>query len=174
MGIGARMWLITRADKHRSSWQSAATDASAEIARMREACLSDIQIHSDRQPERLRVDDHMSGPPAIWYPATTAWIIVDVGTRDWCNLAYQFGHELGHVVANSWARDAKPGGPCQWLEEALVEAFSFRGLGRLAIPGERGRLFRMTTPMQTPFSNTATARCNPIGSWPRSSGPLPG
>ena len=60
-----------------------------------------------------------------------AWIIVDVGTRDWCNLAYQFGHELGHVVANSWARDAKPGGPCQWLEEALVEAFSFRGLGRL-------------------------------------------
>jgi hypothetical protein len=30
------------------------------------------------------------------------------------------------------ARDAKPGGPYQWLEEALVEAFSFRGLGRLA------------------------------------------
>jgi hypothetical protein len=52
-------------------------------------------------------------------------------SRD-CNLAYQFVHELGHVVANSWARDAKPGGPCQWLEEALVEAFSFRGLGRLA------------------------------------------
>jgi hypothetical protein len=115
--------------------ESSSTDAIAVIARMREACLSDIQLHSDRQPERLRVDDHTSGPPAIWLhsdPATTAWIIVDVGTREWCNLAYQFGHELGHVVANSWERDAKPGGPCQWLEEALVEAFSFRGLARLA------------------------------------------
>jgi hypothetical protein len=131
--------LVTTADiplELAGNWrQSAATGASAVIARMREACLSDIQPHSDRQPERLRVDDHRSGPPAIWLhsdPATTAWIIVDVGTRDWCNLAYQFGHELGHVVANSWARDAKPGGPCQGLEETLVEAFSFRGLGRLA------------------------------------------
>ena len=84
--------------------ESSSTDATAVIARMREACLSDIQLHSDRQPERLRVDDHTSGPPAIWLhsdPATTAWIIVDVGTREWCNLAYQFGHELGHVVANN-------------------------------------------------------------------------
>jgi hypothetical protein len=131
--------LVTTADiplELAGNWrESTATDASAVIARMREACLSDLQLHSDRQPERLRVDDHTSGSPAIWLhsdPATTAWIIVDVGTRDWCNLAYQFGHELGHVVANSWARDAKPGGSCQWLEEALVEAFSFRGLGRLA------------------------------------------
>jgi hypothetical protein len=62
----------------------------------------------------------------------TGWIIVDVRTRDWCNLAYQFGHELGHVFANSWERDATPRTPCQWIEEALVEAFSLRGLGLLA------------------------------------------
>ncbi len=61
-----------------------------------------------------------------------AWIIVDIGERDWSKLAYQFGHELGHVLANSWQPHAKPGPPCQWLEEALVEAFSIRGLGRLA------------------------------------------
>ncbi|WP_426442424.1 hypothetical protein [Bradyrhizobium genosp. P] len=30
------------------------------------------------------------------------------------------------------AADAKLGGPCQWLEEALVEALSLRGLGLLA------------------------------------------
>lgn len=61
-----------------------------------------------------------------------AWIIVDIGERDWSKLAYQFGHELGHVLANSWQADAKPEAPCQWLEEAMVEAFSLRGLQRLA------------------------------------------
>jgi hypothetical protein len=31
---------------------------------------------------------------ALWIHRETAWIIVDIGARDWCNLAYQFGHEL--------------------------------------------------------------------------------
>jgi hypothetical protein len=35
-------------------------------------------------------------------------------------------------MANSWQPDAKPAPPCQWLEEAMVEAFSLRGLGSLA------------------------------------------
>jgi hypothetical protein len=35
-------------------------------------------------------------------------------------------------MANSWQPHAKPKLPCQWLEEAMVEAFSVRGLGRLA------------------------------------------
>jgi hypothetical protein len=59
-------------------------------------------------------------------------VIVDIGERAWSQLAYQFGHELGHVLANSWQSQAKPGGPCQWLEESLVEALSLFGLGRLA------------------------------------------
>ena len=61
-----------------------------------------------------------------------AWIIVDIGQQAWAQLAYQFGHELGHVMANSWQPHAKGASPCQWLEEAIVEAFSLRGLGRLA------------------------------------------
>ena len=36
------------------------------------------------------------------------------------------------MTANSWRANAKPGGPCQWLEEAMVEAFSLRGLALLA------------------------------------------
>lgn len=102
---------------------------------MRSVCLKDVPLLSDRQPEKLRVDNHGSGWPAIWlhdeFPQM-AWILVDIGPRDWCKLAYQFGHELGHVLCNSWRRDAKPRLPCQWLEEALVEAFSIRGLGLLA------------------------------------------
>jgi hypothetical protein len=109
--------------------------ADAVVERMRHSCLDGVRLVSDRQPTRLRVDEHASGPPAVWlHPdgSSMAWIIVDIGQRDWTKLAYQFGHELGHVMANSWRPHAKPKQPCQWIEEALVEAFSVRGLGRLA------------------------------------------
>lgn len=109
--------------------------ADQVVERMRHACLDGVRLVSDRQPTRLRVDEHTSGSPAVWlHPdgSSMAWIIVDIGERDWSKLAYQFGHELGHVMANSWQADAKPAPPCQWLEEAMVEAFSLRGLGRLA------------------------------------------
>lgn len=114
--------------------------AAVVIARMRDVCLTGVRLVSDQQPEKVRVDDHSSGPPAIWLhdrPAQTAWIIVDIGARAWCQLAYQFGHELGHVLCNSWGPEAKPAPPCQWLEEAMVEAFSIRGLALLADSWER-------------------------------------
>jgi hypothetical protein len=105
------------------------------VERMRRACLEGVRLVSDRQPTRLRVDEHSSGAPAVWlHPdgSTTAWVIVDIGQQAWSQLAYQFGHELGHVFANSWQPHDRPGGPTQWLEEALVESFSIRGLGKLA------------------------------------------
>ena len=119
------------------------------LQRMRAACLDGVPLLSDRQPARLQVDNHPDGPPHVWLhfdDEPTAWIVVDVGERDWSRLAYQFGHELGHVLANSWTRDAKPVPGSQWLEEALVEAFSLRGLEHLAaawtrdppFPGDAG------------------------------------
>ena len=109
--------------------------ADQVVERMRHSCLDGIRLVSDRQPTRLRVDEHASGSPAVWlHPdgSSMAWIIVDIGEQAWAQLAYQFGHELGHVMANSWQPHAKGASPCQWLEEAIVEAFSLRGLGRLA------------------------------------------
>lgn len=118
------------------SWKDLYPDAAQRVVeRMRESCLHDVRLLSDQQPRRIFLDDHATGNPAIWlHPdhADTAWIIVDIGARDWSKLSYQFGHELGHVLANSWRQDAKPAVPCQWLEEAMVEAFSLRGLARLA------------------------------------------
>ena len=116
-------------------WHTPSRFAGRVVSRMRDVCLAGITLRSDRQPDGIYVENRSSGPPAIWLhtaPAQTAWIITSVGERDWCRLAYQFGHELGHVLANSWQRDAAPQPPCQWLEEALVEAFSLRGLGLLA------------------------------------------
>jgi hypothetical protein len=144
--------LLTAPLQLGGSWGgSAVTDAAAVIERMRAACLAGVVLISDHQPARLRVDDRSGSYPAIWlhtdFP-TTAWITVIVGTRDWCNLAYQFGHELGHVLCNSWEPDAGPRNPCQWIEEALVEAFSLRGLGVLA--DDWGRV--------PPFPNDAAYR----------------
>jgi hypothetical protein len=117
-------------------WGKMAPGAAMTVLdRMRRSCLKDVRLVSDRQPTRIRVDEHDSGVPAVWlHPdgSTVAWIIVDIGERAWAQLAYQFGHELGHVTANSWLAHAKPKGPSQWLEEALVEAFSLRGLAQLA------------------------------------------
>jgi hypothetical protein len=118
--------------------------AAAVISRMREVCLAGVKLLSDQQPSGLRVENRISGSPAIWLhngASTIAWVVVNIGERDWSKLAYQFGHELGHVLANSWRPNSRPRNPCQWLEEALVEAFSLRGLGKLAESWERRPVF---------------------------------
>jgi hypothetical protein len=136
--------LLTAPIELAGNWGKMIPHSADEVVElMRSACLDGVRLVSDRQPARLRVDEHASGTPAIWLhsdPATTAWIIVDIGQQAWCQLAYQFGHELGHVVANSWQANATPGPPSQWLEEGVVEAFSLRGLGNL------GRRWKETPP----------------------------
>jgi hypothetical protein len=124
--------------------QSPRLAAAAVMSRMRAVSFSGVELQSDRQPALLRVQANRSGPPAIWlHPdgSRIAWVIVDIGGHDWSKLAYQFGHELGHVLANSWGPQARPAPPCQWLEEALVEAFSIRGLSLLADSWERNPPF---------------------------------
>jgi hypothetical protein len=117
-------------------WGASPSNAAAVvISRMRQACLSGLRLFSDQQPDRLRVEDEASGPPHIWLHKenpTTAWIVVDIGTRAWSQLAYQFGHELGHVMCNSWMWKVETPPPCRWVEECLAEAFAIRGLARLA------------------------------------------
>jgi hypothetical protein len=141
---GPPVTLLTAPVELAGQWGRMIPDSADKVVElMRHACLDGVRLVSDRQPTRLRVDEHTSGTPAIWLhsdPAAAAWIVVDIGERAWAQLAYQFGHELGHVLANSWRADAKPLAPCQWLEEAMVEAFSLRGLGQL------GRLWKQTPP----------------------------
>jgi hypothetical protein len=136
-----KMTLLSAPLELAGDWGSSApNDVLAVISRMREVCLSGIRLLSDRQPVKLRVDNHSSGLPHIWLhkeESDTAWIVVDIGALDWCKLAYQLGHELGHVLCNSWQWQAIPRLPSRWLEEALVEAFSIRGLGLLADSWER-------------------------------------
>jgi hypothetical protein len=140
------MTLLTAPIELAGDWGRMIPDAVQHVLeRMRRACLAGVRLVSDDQPDRLRVDEHASGPPYIWLHSdntSIGWIIVTTGERDWSRLAYQFGHELGHVTANSWRPDAKPAAPCQWLEEAMVEAFSLRGLGLLADDWSRNPPFQ--------------------------------
>src|SRR5713101_7253262 len=96
-------------------WKSSPADAVLRVlSRVREVSLEGLRLLSDRQPDKLYVDDHPNGLPAVWLHddhTNSAWIIVDIGPADWSKLAYQFGHELGHVLGNSWAAASKPGPP---------------------------------------------------------------
>jgi len=133
--------LLTAPIDVAGAWpDSLPSSALVVVSRMRDECLKDVRLVSDEQPSAIHIDDHSSGSPAVWLHTdhpSTASIIVDIGANDWCKLAYQFGHELGHVLCNSWMWSAKPRPPSQWLEESLVEAFSIRGLGRLATSWEQ-------------------------------------
>ena len=83
----------------------------AVLKHARQACLTGVALLSDRQPDRLHIDDHSSGPPSIWLHfdnSSIGWIIVDVGERDWSRLSYQFGHELGHVLCTAGTRPPSP------------------------------------------------------------------
>jgi hypothetical protein len=121
------------------AWQTDPPRAAARVAnRIRDVLLSGLRLLSDQQPLELRVTNRSNGPPAILLQSAdraTASILVNTGDpkrRDWCKLAYQLGHELGHILCNSWRSDARPRLPSQWIEEALVEAFSIEGLAMLA------------------------------------------
>jgi hypothetical protein len=127
------------------TWTGSPADAVIRVlSRMREVSLEGVRLLSDRQPDKLHVDDHANGLPALWLHddhTDTAWIVVDIGPADWSKLTYQFGHELGHVLCNSWDSHSQTRLPCQWLEESMVEAFSIRGLGLLAASWERNPPF---------------------------------
>lgn len=121
-------------------WGEYANDARAVIELVRQVCLEGVPLVSGLQPEKIRIDERRSGPPHIWLHKEnpeTAWIVLDFAPLHWIQLAYQLGHELGHVLCNSWQWDATRTGESQWLEEAMVEAFSLRGLARLADAWEK-------------------------------------
>lgn len=154
--------------------QSMPWDARRVVTRMREVCLGGVPLVSDRQPARLRVDDQQTGPPHVWLHSDhpeTAWVVVDIGTRDWCKLAYQFGHELGHVLCNTWQWGAVSNPPCRWLEEALVEAFSIRGLDVLAASWSRNPPFPRTAAFAEAIRRYRAAAMEP---YRRVGGPSPG
>ena len=110
-------------------------DMLSVVSSMRFVSLKGLKLRSDRQPRGMLVENIAPGL-GQWAPMVVAtdradkaaWIRVTIDGTHWARLAYQFGHELGHVLCNSWGFGAAPRVPCQWVEEVCVEAFSIRGL----------------------------------------------
>ncbi|HYI38749.1 MAG TPA: hypothetical protein VE053_00350 [Allosphingosinicella sp.] len=69
---------------------------------------------------------------AVDHPDGAAMLRLTSIDNHWSQLAYQFGHELGHVLAGSWDGNALPRTPSHWVEEALAEACSLFILRRMA------------------------------------------
>lgn len=56
-------------------------------------------------------------------------VFVDIKSRKWAQLSYQFSHELCHILSNYNNDDIKN----QWLEESLCEAISLHTLEKMSI-----------------------------------------
>ena len=112
---------------------SQAADVQAVLKSCLLAVTTRLALNDNLAPSSLRViGEPERGYPMIWardtedQSATTILCSID---HQWAQLAYQFGHELGHIICNSSrAPAAKIEGPSHWLEEALVEAFSVNNL----------------------------------------------
>jgi hypothetical protein len=117
-------------------WRGVPEGAALQVCTyVRNVCVSGFDLISDRQPARIRIEDKTAGWPAVWLHKDNpdcAKVLLNTGAAAWAQLAYQLGHELGHVLCNSWQWDAKPGGPSQWVEESLAESFSIANLAALA------------------------------------------
>lgn len=104
----------------------------AVLRSVRENCLAGVMALDTHAPRRIAVVGIPDRPcpqcPAIGLPDRAALVVLCVSGRDWSKVAYQFGHELGHVVANNWGAPADTFPPSHWLEEALVEAFGLAGM----------------------------------------------
>ncbi len=105
------------------------------IVYMRDAALDRVALPPSQGPRTIEVVNRGSGGPSIWLSARNpggAVIYVVTGAAAWSQLAYQFGHEFGHVLANSWQPGSEPALPSQWIEETAAEAFALEALSRIA------------------------------------------
>jgi hypothetical protein len=87
------------------------------------------------KPIRIRIRPVADTPQVDYKRATDGELTVRLAVKDrqWAQFAYQFGHELAHVVCHYERRiDNKFGAENQWFEEAVGEAASLFVLTRMA------------------------------------------
>jgi hypothetical protein len=70
--------------------------AKLVLERMRHPCLDGVCLVSDRQPTRLRVDEHTSGPPAVC-PDGSSMACIIVGVGDTINGRPTERHHLSQI-----------------------------------------------------------------------------
>ncbi len=71
------------------------------------------------------------GPMAVSQPGLNGehFVLLNSGDRLWAQIAYQFSHELGHVLCGNRSTQS----PQMWFEEAFCESLSLWTMDRLGI-----------------------------------------
>jgi hypothetical protein len=109
-------------------------DVLEVVKSARESLLDGVSL-KDGGPSSIRVVGVPTAPNPVVIkhddPGGSAIMFLTVIDKRWNQLAYQFGHEFGHILANTWGVNSVPTPPSHWLEEALVEAFSLSGIFRM-------------------------------------------
>src|SRR5262245_37397186 len=109
-------------------WGDAGTGDIAQVLRSAGESLS--RYFPDRKFPALEVSRSTSSPMTLFKRGPDGEIRVKLNVQDrrWAQFAFQFGHELGHVVCGF---EDYPN-PNAWFEETLCEVASLFVLGRMA------------------------------------------
>src|SRR5712664_2328094 len=117
-------------------WGAAGTqDIEAVLNSVADALMPSFPDHASA---RIVVAFSNAGPRVL-QPKTSDGayqVLLNVSDARWDQFAYQFSHELCHIVSNFEQRDvgAEPGSRShQWFEETLCEVLSLVTLNRLSL-----------------------------------------
>lgn len=106
-------------------------NASLEDARRVLKSAGNVLWRAAGKPSLPVIEVSPSGGPIVFFRrGPEGEIRVRLSTRDrfWCQYAYQFAHEMGHILC-SFDSDT---GPNDWFEESLCELASFFTLRQMA------------------------------------------
>lgn len=110
----------------------------AEPANVRAVCLSVTDCFASAVAEKplepIRVEPgDRPNPRTLHARAASGHVRVWLSARErhWCQYAYQFGHEFGHVLANL-RREPPASSAGAWLEEVVCEAGALFALAEMA------------------------------------------
>ncbi len=117
-------------------WGAASTqDIEAVLNSVADVVIAHFPGHAS---SRILVGYSNAGPRVLQQKTSGGayQVLLDVSDARWDQFAYQFSHELCHIVSNFEQRDvgAEPGSRShQWFEETLCEVLSLVTLNRLSL-----------------------------------------
>src|SRR5258708_3552977 len=134
LSIGARARPLIQVQA--GGWGAASTqDIEAVLNSVADVVIAHFPRHAS---SRILVGYSNAGPRVLQRKTSDGafQVLLDVSDARWDQFAYQFSHELCHIVSNFEQRDvgAEPGSRShQWFEEPLCEVLSLVTLNPLSL-----------------------------------------
>lgn len=92
-----------------------------------------LKYFPNKRLKPIIVEYDKNGPVTLYRKGFNGEYIIQLSAKDhyWSQFAYQFSHELGHVLSN-YENTRIDENPNQWFEEALAETASFFTMRQMA------------------------------------------